>query len=218
MITNEKYRELTRPKVFFTSDNHFYHKNIKKFCPNTRQGESVEEMNRLMIRNWQNQVQPGDIVYMLGDVFFCDAEKAIKIIDQLPGQKILTYGNHDKAIRSNSILRGKFQSVAEWREIWIDNFKLILHHYPTYEWKDMHKGAFHLYGHIHSRYGEQEHPHISGRCMDVGIDSRPNGDMTLWSWEEVQRILTKRIIRQHHGDQDHYQDIDMYHNLFGVDL
>lgn len=91
--------------IFFTSDNHFSHKNIKNFCPETRQGATWEDMNRLMIRNWQMQVQQNDTVYMLGDVFFCRAEDAIKIIKQLPGQKVLTYGNHDKAIRSNSELR-----------------------------------------------------------------------------------------------------------------
>lgn len=184
--------------TFFTSDNHFYHKNIKKFCPTTRHGETVEQMNRMMISNWQNQVQPSDTVYLLGDVFFCNAEEALNIIKQLPGQKHLVYGNHDKVIRSNSDLRNQFVSVAEWREIWIDNIKLIMHHYPTYEWKDMHRGSYHLYGHIHSRYGETEHPGIPGRCMDVGIDSRPKGDMTLWSWEEVHQILKKRDVRGHH--------------------
>lgn len=184
--------------TFFTSDNHFSHKNIKKFCPNTRQGRDATEMNRLMIAQWQSQVQPGDTVYLLGDVFFCNAEEALRIIVQLPGQKHLVYGNHDKTIRSNSELRGHFVSVAEWREIWVDGVKVILHHYPTYEWKDMHKGAYHLYGHIHSRYGETPHPGIPGRCMDVGIDSRPNSDMTLWSWQEVHNILKNREVRDHH--------------------
>jgi calcineurin-like phosphoesterase family protein len=161
-------------------------------------------MNRLMIRNWQAQVAPTDIVYLLGDVFFCTSEEAIKILKQLPGMKYLVFGNHDKPIRSNSVLEKMFIGTAEWREINLDvpgglgTQKVILHHYPTYEWKDMHKGAFHCYGHIHSKYGEKEHPHIPGRCMDVGIDSRPDGDMTLWSWEEVYKILSKRGIRGHH--------------------
>lgn len=185
--------------IFFTSDNHFSHKNISNFCPDTRQGKDVQEMNRLMIRNWQIQVRQEDTVYMLGDVFFCNADEAIKIMRQLPGQKILTYGNHDKVIRGNSILRSMFISVAEWRKISIDGHKLILHHFPTYEWEGMHNGFYHLYGHIHSRYGEKEHPAIPGRCMDVGIDSRPNCDMTLWSWAEVNQILSKRNVRTHHN-------------------
>jgi len=188
-------------KVFFTSDNHFGHKNIKKFCPQTRQGENVDQMNALMIRRWQEQVQQDDLVYLLGDVFFCDAEKANRIIDQLPGQKFLVFGNHDKVIRSNSTLRNKFVATAEWREIYVENKKVVLHHYPTYEWKDMHKGAYHCYGHIHSRFGEIEHPNIPGRCMDVGVDSRPAGDMTLWSWEEVNKILSVRDVRGHHDKE-----------------
>ena len=207
--------------VFFTSDNHFSHKNIRNFCPSTRQGADHHEMNRIMIQKWQSQVQQHDTVYMLGDVFFCSASDAISLIKQLPGEKHLIFGNHDKVIRSNSELRSHFASTAEWRQIHlpvpgaipqvriidggrgmdtrITVQKVILHHYPTYEWKDMQKGAFHLYGHIHSRYGETQHPGIDGRCMDVGIDSRPNMDMTLWTWEEVYRILSKRQVRAHHG-------------------
>lgn len=44
------------PNIFFTSDNHFYHKNIRKFCPETRKGETVEEMNELMIQKWNETV------------------------------------------------------------------------------------------------------------------------------------------------------------------
>ena len=189
--------------VFFTSDNHFGHENIlKKFCPETRHGRDAVEMNRIMIRQWQSQVQPQDEVYMLGDVFFCKYEEAYRILMQLPGKLTLIYGNHDKVIRQNPMLQVMFKGgIYDWLELKIDKKTVILHHYPTYEWKDMHKGAYHLYGHIHSRYGETEHPGISGRAMDVGIDSRPNSDMTLWSWEEVDRILSKRAIRGHHSEE-----------------
>lgn len=191
--------------VFFTSDNHFSHRNIRKFCPDTRQGVDADEMNRLMIRKWQEQVQQNDTVYMLGDCFFCNAEKAINIMRQLPGQKHLIFGNHDQVIRSNSDLSAQFESTAEWRQIYLpapgasagSAQKVILHHYPCLSWKDMQKGSFHLYGHIHSRFGEIPHPIIGGRAMDVGIDSRPNMDMTLWTWEEVYRILIKRELISH---------------------
>lgn len=193
-------------KIFFTSDNHFSHENIlKKFCPNTRQGSDSEEMNQLMIKAWQTQVMPDDIVYMLGDVFFCSCTDAINILDQLPGQKFLIYGNHDKVIRNNLSIRKKFAWIGEYNEIDLfsgnDRRKVILFHYPMYEWNRMYQGSYHLYGHIHSRYGEQPHPIIGGRCMDVGIDSRPKSDMTLWSWEEIDQILSKREIRQNNSNR-----------------
>jgi calcineurin-like phosphoesterase family protein len=187
-------------KDFFTSDNHFGHLNIlKKFCPDTRQGVDADDMDRIMIQRWQEQVAPEDTVYMLGDVFFHrDVRKAIAIMRQLTGRKVLTYGNHDQLIRNNIELQRMFADIAETREININRTHVVVHHFPIYEWNKMHRGSYHVYGHIHSPYGLIEHPHIPGRCMDVGIDSRPGKDMTLWSWEEIDRNLSQRAIRGHH--------------------
>jgi len=60
----------------------------------------------------------------------------------------------------------------------------------------MQHGGYHLYGHTHGNY---QHP---GRAMDVGIDSRPNGDMRPWSWEEIDEILSKKEAMPHHGKID----------------
>mgnify|MGYP002067762311 FL=1 len=60
-------------KVFFISDTHFGHKNIKVFCPDPRLGADIDEHDRILIRNWQNLIMPNDRVYHLGDMFFCNA-------------------------------------------------------------------------------------------------------------------------------------------------
>lgn len=190
-------------KIWFTSDTHFGHKNILKFCPNTRLGATAQEMDEILIRNWQNTVAPGDIVYMLGDVFFCDAVRALTIMARLPGQKHLIYGNHDNVIRNNGTLRSMFTAVHEYHELRIDGKKVVLFHYPIQEWNGMHHGAFALFGHVHGTY-DRDPLVMSGRTMDVGIDSRPdgevqdNGPMNLWSWDQVNRILSKRPVRRHH--------------------
>jgi calcineurin-like phosphoesterase family protein len=190
-------------KIWFTSDNHFSHGGILNFCPATRQANDREHMNELMITRWQNQVQPEDHVYILGDVFFCDAHKATSIIDCLPGQKHLVYGNHDKVIKSNKSLRDKFVSVSDYREIKIDGVNIILFHFPMLEWNKCHYGSYHLFGHVHGSM--DSNPFTSKyRCMDVGIDSRPydsNQEKTLyslWEWREVHGILKDREILGHH--------------------
>ena len=54
-------------RVFFTSDTHFNHTNIIRFC--SRPFKDVAHMNETIISNWNRVVGSGDIVFHLGD--FC---------------------------------------------------------------------------------------------------------------------------------------------------
>lgn len=53
--------------TFFTSDTHFNHANIIRFC--NRPFKDVEQMNETLIANWNRVVGTNDIVFHLGD--FC---------------------------------------------------------------------------------------------------------------------------------------------------
>jgi len=194
-------------KVWFTSDNHFGHKNILKFCPETRMGKDAAEHDEIQIANWQRQVGQNDHVYLLGDVFFCDAVRARSIMNRLPGQKHLIFGNHDKVIHSNKDLRDMFVSVQDYKEIRVGGQKIIMFHFPMLEWNHMHHGAFHLYGHVHGDHCAS--PLVTrGRMMDAGIDGRPDGEvqaygpMSLWEFAQINRIMSKRPIRTHHDNKD----------------
>ena len=55
-------------KIWFTSDLHFGHQNIIKFC--NRPWETVEEMDKALIENWNSVVGENDIVFDLGDFAF----------------------------------------------------------------------------------------------------------------------------------------------------
>jgi len=52
-------------KIFFTSDTHFSHSNIIKFCD--RPFSDVNEMNTALINNWNKVVPEDGIVFHLGD-------------------------------------------------------------------------------------------------------------------------------------------------------
>ena len=47
--------------IFFTSDTHFGHKAIIQFAK--RPCQNVEEMNEMLISNWNSVVKKGDTVY-----------------------------------------------------------------------------------------------------------------------------------------------------------
>lgn len=179
-------------KIWFTSDNHFYHKSILKFAADTRMNiTDVDEMNEKMIEIWNNTVGENDRVYTLGDFSFGKSEKTKEILNRLNGRLFLIKGNHDHWL--NDDLQEYFEGIYDYKKITIEGKKVILFHYPIWEWENMHHGSYHLFGHVHGNTT------VPGRAMDVGIDARPQKDMGLWSWEEIDVILRDREIRTHHG-------------------
>ena len=56
---------MSDPKIFVTSDTHWFHNNIIKYS--NRPWEDVDLMSEALIRNWNNVVGEKDIVYHLGD-------------------------------------------------------------------------------------------------------------------------------------------------------
>lgn len=183
--------------TWFTSDNHFGHKNIHLFCPDTRPHSDVDEMNSQMIRRWNQQVEPGDTVWALGDFFFCNATKALSILPELNGNIHLVYGNHDRVIRYNAAVRGYFKSVQEYKELELQGMKFCLFHYPVQEWNNMHRGAIHLYGHIHNQVAP-----MGGRAFNVCIDSPEFGGDAPYSLRLADTVIEMargREIRAHHN-------------------
>ncbi len=163
-------------KIFFTSDLHFSHRNIAKFCPTFRPADFAE-LDDFMIARWNETVSPDDVVYNLGDVSFShDFKQLENVLRQLNGTHHLIYGNHDGQILQHAqrLLNTPkhdslpmLSSVQPYLKLKVDEIKqtLILFHYPIQEWDGCHKGWYHLHGHIHERVAE-----VKGRILNVGWD------------------------------------------------
>lgn len=178
--------------TWFISDTHWGHRNILRFCPETRPFATIEEMNQHLITQWQATVAPEDDVWILGDVFWIDGQKACNIMDQLPGNIHLIYGNHDQVIRNHVPLQQKFASIHDYKELKIQGKDVILLHFPIAEWNRGHYGSYHLHGHCHGSY------HARGRVLDVGVDGEITDNCAPIAFARIIEHMEPRPVHKHH--------------------
>jgi calcineurin-like phosphoesterase family protein len=179
-------------KTWVTSDLHFGHANIKKFCPETRgRFRDVEHMRETMIGEWNQLVGQDDTVYILGDVAFLPAAEAVAIMHRLHGRKILIEGNHDRKLLNDPAFRACFDQVHNYLRLTHNGQLVILFHYPIAEFDQMHRGAVHLHGHLHGNTSGLEHY----RVRDMGFDA--TGQIVMLLDDAIADAL-KGAIKGHH--------------------
>ena len=113
-------------RKLYISDWHYGHKNALAF--DNRPFKTVEEMNATLVERWNAAVHPGDTVYVLGDMFWCNMQEAISVLNHLNGQVFLIKGNHDRC--SDGRFLKKFVKVTEYLEVEDSDRKVVLCHYP----------------------------------------------------------------------------------------
>lgn len=143
--------------VFVTSDSHFFHRNIIKYCNRPWNSgvdsegniivtdDDVMQMNDELVRRWNSVVSKNSLVWHLGDFSFGGKENAEKIFPQLNGRINLVMGNHDH-YKVKWYYDLGFNRVYD-RKIMIDDF-IILSHTPLM-FLNCNTPFFNIYGHVH---------------------------------------------------------------------
>lgn len=192
--------------IWFTSDLHFYHKNICRGTSgwgakeNTRNFDSVEEMSDSIINTINSKVLYGDKLFILGDILFGNKIYLPNLLDRIVCDDItLILGNHDGYIQKNDDYIKLFSGgVYDMLHLEINkNINIILSHYSQRVWMGSHKGFIHLYGHSHGSLPD------FGKSMDVGIDSIFNrfGEYAPLSLEQILEMMNDKSIAyvDHHN-------------------
>ncbi len=142
--------------IFVTSDTHFFHD--REFVWKKRGFENVDEMNEVLVENWNRVVSENDTVYHLGDVFLGvgnDYEKAGKLLSRLHGKIHLITGNHDQEAKLAYLQENVTGVVSIERMEWIvwRKHTVVLSHYPVVTGgrtgNRLHSAVYCLYGHTH---------------------------------------------------------------------
>ena len=172
--------------IFVTSDLHFGHANMIRYC--NRPYSDVDNMNRLLVMNWNEVVGTKDRVYILGDFAMGHRQETVPIAKQLNGEKYLVPGNHDGCW----IGHGNPERVASYRAMYEDaglkvlpsqvvltweGIEYLMCHFPYREvvgeydarFAEHHPVDRHglrlLHGHVHKEWKTN-----GPRMVNVGID------------------------------------------------
>lgn len=188
--------------IYFTSDLHIYHANVIKYC--ARPFTSVEQMNEMLVKNWNDTVGPDDTVYCLGD--FAMAFRPVETFTRrLNGIKYLVPGNHDFCHSYHKRSRNP-EARANWTQKYVDNGWIVLPeqytldipgvavvnmcHHPYHlthkaddkyeKWRPKDDGRWLLCGHVHEKWK------VVDRMINIGVDQ--------WDFKPVSVDQLKEII------------------------
>ena len=185
--------EFNCSQIFFTSDTHFFHKNIIQYC--NRPFKDIEEMNEKLIENWNNVVPYNGIVFHLGDVSFSGKEKTSSMVSRLNGKIYLVRGNHD----GKNINEDLFEWVSDQMMIKvlgdseIPEQKIFMHHFPFLTWPEKEQGCWQLFGHTHQN--DILNPYWLNKQspgqLNIGLD---NNEWRPFTFDEVKIRITKNFL------------------------
>lgn len=187
--------------TWFTSDTHFSHKNIIKYCD--RPFADVHEMNEAIIDNWNSVVSADDTVFHLGDVAMGPIAESLPLVSRLNGYKILVCGNHDRPFMNRKDPAkmhhwwgeyGKhFQEVLSWSGTTFEHMNVS--HFPYVgdsqeesrydEFRMEDRGAKIVHGHVHTK---DVVTYTSKGTMQVHVG------MDAWNYTPVSFETIKEII------------------------
>lgn len=175
-------------RVWFTADTHFGHGNIIKYC--VRPFKGVEDMEKVLVKRWNERVKNGDTVIFLGDFMFKrgkgvgQSEGSMNDFnhykDQLNGDIVFIRGNHD----NNNTVDTKIENLV----LQFGKSLIFCTHNPSdYNWDY----PINLIGHIHTHWKISRNVTDRGRdvfLVNVGVD--------VWNFypvkiEEILRLIEK---------------------------
>lgn len=178
MIDNKMVDESINNDVFVTSDTHFNHKNIMKYC--NRSFKDVQEMNDILVKNWNKTVKQNDKVYFLGDMAFRNKKQNIDYwLSQLNGTVYFIKGNHD---RDSKITLANI--IKEGYKINHNGYEFLLMHYPYS--KPSNWNGWIIHGHLHN-HDLVNYPYINKKQKTINIST----ELTNYTPVNLNDIISK---------------------------
>lgn len=165
--------------IYYTADLHLGHTNVIRHCD--RPFQTADEMDEVLITNWNQKVHKNDTVYIVGDFIFRCHRPIEDYLTILKGHKHLIVGNHDKFWMKKVDLSQWFESVSPMLYINDSGHPVTMCHYPMMTWPGVGRGGYMVYGHIHNNTNADYWPLIATKdqMLNAGADINGFSPVTL---------------------------------------
>lgn len=178
---------------FFTADCHFGHEKLFNALHISKEIRTIEEYDTMLIDNINKTVGQRDYLAILGDFTLGKPQKYRQRIKCKNIDFII--GNHDRKEDTRRTF-GQYHDIRVLR----GSPKIVLCHYPIAFWPSSHRGAVHLYGHVHDKMETLlDNLFPQRRSQDVGVDTakRLLGEYRPFHYEECVVPLLQREGHHH---------------------
>ena len=169
------------PKDFYiTSDTWFGRPQILQIA-NRSSFNSIDEMDEVLVRNWNKKVKMKDVVFHLGN-FAWDPITARKVLKKLNGTIFFVRGSQDKALEE---VIGEFPRATFLEDSITDlvDFDVVLSHYPLRVWNGKDSGTLHMHGHT-----------VFSDPTNLKLENRFNMCTDYWNYTPINYLTLKDFI------------------------
>ena len=166
--------------TWITADTHFDHEGIIAAC--NRPFNSTRHMNKEIIKNFHTTIKDNDSLYIVGDLCLKGSEYIPyyrKLLNQIPGNKHLIFGDHD-VLTWQQYLDVGFISCHSSAKIVVDGISYILNHDPAPSCID--RDIIWVCGHVHDLFK------ICKNVFNAGVDVNEFMPINII---EIGRIMAK---------------------------
>ena len=193
--------------IYYIADTHFGYKPI--LWSAARPFATTDEMDAVIIKNWNDTVNDDDVVYIVGDFAYDKGEIPAFYFEQLRGRKHLIRGNHDVGLDDQERLFDYCESVTDFLEIDDSGYHIQLCHYPFVH----HKRALMIHGHIHNRRGPayqmlKSMPNVLNAGVDINffkpvtIEQLIKNNEMYYSEKYPELFINPELPQYQHSDEE----------------
>jgi len=168
---------LFQSKVYVAADLNLGYTNIIR--RNNRPFMNVEEMNKVLLKNWNDTVCFDDIVYFLGDISYGESAQDIDYwLKRMSGNIVFIKGDHDTS--------ENIEFLLDYVTVDVGNKHFCLVHDPTDAPEDFDGWIIHAQNYNHDL---EKHPLIDRERKTINISLEAT-DYRPIAFTEIEEIIS----------------------------